>query len=565
MLGATACSQHTPIDPSLKAAASQADVPRPVLAKKVVLSEFQLGIQALDSYRLLDELSLQVGPDEWLIAFLDLLDPYRDFMLKADVDVIMQVADDLYNKLLAGEPEALKSLYAVVNWRMATTINQAASWLRKAPTMRPKSIYHTPTAWAADESELKQRWQDKVFYFGLPDMVAGAKWKDVVQHSLQAYTQQQSCLQEFNNGKLMSYAIAAYAKLIGVDASYLSLDEKRQDKRQVNKQQAVGRLVGCDLPFILPAIQNRQLKSDTYPILAGGVATSIAVLTLPNFDGAITNNESLKTDIVSHLQQFQQNKVAGVVLDLRGNSGSSISDVTFVAEQMLGSGYLVQKKEFSGARSVVEYVGDRIYDGVLLMLIDRDTSGVAEVLVSAMQGRKRGIVIGERSNSSGQYRDTVYLRFGKLNIAAGEYMALAGHAIEDIGVAPDIELPFMKARVRQNVKSYVAALVKAFSVKPLLGQRYLLKAPLPYLRKQLQQRIDLSDMVPAYILMKRQQVNTREQRNVLDMHSQRRAHQKLLAAQTALAATGVTDVELFQTLQIVQDWIGVKNAGMRSW
>ena len=51
----------------------------------------------------------------------------------------------------------------------------------------------------------------------------------------------------------------------------------------------------------------------------------------------------------------------------------------------------------------------------------------------------------------------------------------------------------------------------------------------------------------------------------MDIHSQKQVYRKLLSAQAKLAKTGVRDVELFQGLQITQDWVSVKNEGMRSW
>lgn len=564
-----ACIQHTPLtypsnDIVTKENTSQRRTSNDLVSPG---TEFQMAIQAIDSYRVIDEVSLRVTPDDWMRAFLNLLDPYRDFMLQGDVDVIMQAADNLYQKLLAGEPQALKSLYEVVNWRMAITVDQASVWLKTEPPMRPKVVYHKPQSWADDEKALRQRWRDKVFYLGLPDMVAGESWQHVAKRTLEAYQHQQACLQEFDNGKLLVYAVAAYAKLVGVEATYTA--QQRPSSFTAPSPNVLAHqpyAQGCDLPLAMSNEQNRPLTSQTFPILAGGVATSVSVLTLPNLNGKISNQKKLRKDITRHIKDFQANGVSGLVLDLRGNVGTSISDAIFMSEVLLGPGLLVQKKEFSGALSVVEYVGDMLFRGALVMLVDRHTSGAAEVLASAMQGRKQGIVIGERSKGVGHYKDSTRLGAGVLDVVIGEYMTLAGHAINDIGVSPDVELNFMKTRVRHDAKSYVVALSKRSSfVRPSRQRQTALDAPLPYLRMKQKLRVDSSDAVPSYVLMKRQEDNYAARRDVMDLHSQRRIYKKLLAAQSRLARTGVRDVELFQGLQIAQDWIGVNNAGMRSW
>ncbi len=533
-------------------------------------TEFQRAIQVIDSYRVIDEVSFQVTPETWMKKFLNLLDPYRDFMLQKDIDVIMQAADNLYQKLLAGEPEALKSLYDVVNWRMAITVDQASRWLKSEPAMRPKAKYQKPQRWADSDKALRQRWRDKVFYLGLPDMVAGERWNGVAKRILSAYQHQQTCLQEFDNGKLLEYAVAAYAQLVGVDATYLPM-RKNLNAPTPNVPTPKAPLASqganqCELPFISTDDRNRSFSSQTFPILAGGVATSVSVLTLPNFDGGITNNKTLQEKIIKQVMEFQKQNVTGLVVDLRGNVGESIGDAIFISKMLFGSGLLVQKKEFEGVLSVVEYVGDKLYRGSVVMLVNRFTSGAAEVLASAMQGRKQGVVIGERSRGIGKYKDATPLNNGVLEVVIGEYMTLAGHAINDIGVSPDVEFVFMKSRVRHDAKSYVVALSKRTSfVRPSRQRQTALNAPLPYLRMKQKLRVDSSDSVPSYILMKRQEDNYASRRNVMDIHNQKQVYRKLLSAQAQLAKTGVRDVELFQGLQITQDWIGVKNTGMRSW
>lgn len=520
-------------------------------------TEFQMAIQVVDSYRVIDEVSLNVTHQDWMLAFLQLLDPDRDFLLQRDVDVIMQASANLYDKLLSGEPEALKSLYDVVNWRMAITIDQAAQWLRHEPPMRPKFVYEKPHTWASSDRELRRRWRDKVFYLALPDLVQGKAWRHVSRQALDAYQQQQACLHTFDNGKLIAYAVRAYANLVGVNAQYVA-QAKAAGSGDVR--------YGCELPLERTRTENRPLKSDVFPILAGGVATSISVLTLPNFDGQLSNSSRLQNVLAGHIQHYIDKGVKGVVVDLRGNKGNVIEDGVLVARSLLGGGLLVQKKAFDGALSTLKYQGDSRYAGAMVMLVDRHTEGAAEVLASSMQGRKQGIVIGERSAGMGHYKDITPLTVGAVEVVVGEYMTLAGHAINSLGVSPDVELAFMKSRVRHDAQAYVVALSKSSSfTRPARQRQYPLDAPLPYLRMQQKMRSDLSEAVPRYVLMKRQEENYAAERRVMDVHSQKRAYKKLQAAQAYLAQSGVSDIELFQGLQITRDWLGVKNAGMRSW
>jgi len=562
LLGLAACVQHSSSQSQVSSAqpgAKNLSQISPGTSVSVV-SEFEMAIRTIDSLRVVDEVSVLVTPEDWMQELLYRLDPYRDFMLQRDIDVIMLAASSLYQKMLAGDAEALKSLYDVVNWRMAITIDQAPKWLRKEPPMRPKMHYKRPVTWAFDENELRQRWRDKVFYVGLPDLVTGDTWPNVVKTTLDAYQNHQTCLQEFSNGRLMSYAVSAYANLVGVDAAYTSLGGGAEKRALVQHN--------CDLPSVLfgPGLVNRSLKAEIFPVLAGSVATSVSVLTLPNFDGGISASETLKNALAEHLHDFQRLGVSGVLVDLRGNSGSSISDAIYVLEMLLGSGLMVQTKAFGGALSVVESTAGAPYDGALAILIDRHTAGMAEVLASAVQGRKLGFIVGERSKGEGTYKEATHLSAGRLDIVVGEYMTLKGQAINSIGVTPDVELSFMKTRSRRDAKSYVLALSKSSSyVRPLRISSSNLGVSGAYLKNLQKRRARSSDVLPRYILMKRQEDNYAAKRNIMDVYSQKRAHKKLLAAQVKLEKSGMSDVERFHSLQIVQDWVGAKNSGMQAW
>ena len=561
LLGLTACAQHSS---SGSQSSARSDAKKPSQTSTGVPasieSEFERAIQTIDSLRVIDEVSVLVNPDDWMQALLNHLDPYRDFMLQRDVDVIMLAASNLYQKMLAGDAEALKSLYDVVNWRMAITISQAPKWLRNEPPMRPKMKYKRPETWANDEKELRTRWRDKVFYMGLPDLVAGDQWTSVAKTTLNAYQSHQACLQQFSNGRLMSYAVSAYANLVGVDAVYTSLGAESDVTPEAVTQRS------CDLPFTLSHTFNRPLNAEIFPVLAGGVATSVAVLTLPNFDGGIAGNQSLRNELAEHLHDFQRLGVSGVVVDLRGNSGSSIGGAVYVLEMLLGPGLLVQKKAFGGALSVVESLEGAPYNGALALLIDRHTAGAAEVFASAVQARELGFLIGERSKGRGTYKESTKLSAGRLDAVVGEYMTLKGQAINNIGVTPDIELSFMKTRPRHDAKSYMLALSNASSyVRPLRLPSHHLGVSLSYLKKQQKRRVQSSDVLSSYILMKRQEENYASMRNIMDVYSQKQVYKKLLSAQAKRGKAGVKDIERFHSLQIVQDWVGAKNSGLKEW
>jgi len=89
-----------------------------------------------------------------------------------------------------------------------------------------------------------------------------------------------------------------------------------------------------------------------------------------------------------------------------------------------------------------------VYDGPLVVLIDRYSASASEIFAGAIQDYGRGLVIGQRSFGKGTVQNLIPLdRWsnkpveGQLTLTIGKFYRVTGESTQHRGVEPDIELP----------------------------------------------------------------------------------------------------------------------------
>jgi carboxyl-terminal processing protease len=131
---------------------------------------------------------------------------------------------------------------------------------------------------------------------------------------------------------------------------------------------------------------------------------------------------------------------AGIVLDLRGNSGGLVTEAVTAASAFLDGG-LVATYDVNGApRSLhADPGGDTTRP--LVALVDGGTMSAAELLTGALQDRGRAVVVGSRTFGKGSIQMPSRLPDGSVaELTVGHYRTPAGHAVDGRGIIPDLEV-----------------------------------------------------------------------------------------------------------------------------
>lgn len=130
---------------------------------------------------------------------------------------------------------------------------------------------------------------------------------------------------------------------------------------------------------------------------------------------------------------------AGVILDLRGNTGGLLTEAIEVAGTFLNGGAVVEFHRPNTAPQVLKASAQG--DGVtpLVVLVDAATASAAEIVAAALQDRSRAVVVGENTFGKAAVQDSKTLSDGSLiEMTVGFYVTPNGKKIDGVGVSPDI-------------------------------------------------------------------------------------------------------------------------------
>ena len=151
---------------------------------------------------------------------------------------------------------------------------------------------------------------------------------------------------------------------------------------------------------------------------------------------------------------FEQEKVKGIIMDLRENPGGLYDQAQKVADAFIESGVLVSMVGVGGAQQKDEHATRNNEPKVpLAVLVNQRSASASEIVAGAIKNLDRGVVIGETTFGKGSvqmlFDVTSPVPFGNgrsdddklgLKLTTAQYLTPGGLSIQGVGVTPDIEL-----------------------------------------------------------------------------------------------------------------------------
>jgi carboxyl-terminal processing protease len=186
-----------------------------------------------------------------------------------------------------------------------------------------------------------------------------------------------------------------------------------------------------------------------------GEVRRIGVITLPSFYADFDEGRVLSSvDVERILTRFVEENINGLILDLRGNGGGSLEEVRRMTGFFIPRGPVVQVKNTIGQVQVKETdAAKSIYDGPMIVLIDKSSASASEILAGALQDYNRAVIIGESSSfGKGTVQQPMDIgrmlplfsardRAGFLKVTIQKFYRPSGSSTQKEGVVPDIVLP----------------------------------------------------------------------------------------------------------------------------
>jgi carboxyl-terminal processing protease len=155
-------------------------------------------------------------------------------------------------------------------------------------------------------------------------------------------------------------------------------------------------------------------------------------------------------DLLRLLNEDREAPADGLVLDMRGNTGGALLEAARLAGLFVDAGPIVQVKHAGGGiEEFPDPIPGTVYDGALVVLLDRHSASATEIFAAAIQDYRRGSIVGERSYGKGTVQETFDLNqgetpvptSGQLVLTTAEYFRVTGGSTQVEGVALDVELP----------------------------------------------------------------------------------------------------------------------------
>ncbi len=138
-------------------------------------------------------------------------------------------------------------------------------------------------------------------------------------------------------------------------------------------------------------------------------------------------------DLKKALEQLKQQKVRGLVLDLRFNPGGLLTSAIAVCDMLIPEGErIVSTKGRNTPERVWDAQPGEKFDGFpIVVLVNRYSASASEIVSACLQDHHRAVIIGERTWGKGSVQNVVELEEGHsaLKLTTATYTRPNGHNI----------------------------------------------------------------------------------------------------------------------------------------
>ncbi|MEO5681495.1 MAG: carboxy terminal-processing peptidase [Chitinophagaceae bacterium] len=209
---------------------------------------------------------------------------------------------------------------------------------------------------------------------------------------------------------------------------------------------------------VVKLVRDEIVQDETFArssVVSNGKA-KIGFIFLPEFYADFDDPKGRRCadDVAKEITRLKEQKVDGIILDLRNNGGGSLYDVVKMVGLFVDEGPVVQVRDRDGKPSVLR---DRdktvLYDGPLAVMVNEFSASASEIFAAAIQDYKRGLIIGSTSTyGKGTVQRNIGLDktqnfmsansdLGTIKLTLQKFYRINGGSTQLKGVASDIVLP----------------------------------------------------------------------------------------------------------------------------
>jgi carboxyl-terminal processing protease len=198
----------------------------------------------------------------------------------------------------------------------------------------------------------------------------------------------------------------------------------------------------------VPAVEYEMLEGD------------IAYIALYTF------NELATDQVRAALKELLAQNPKGLIFDLRNNGGGLLVTAIEITSQFVSKGIVMYEEYGDGSRdSYNAQPGGLATEIPLVILINEGTASASEITAGAIQDYGRGTLIGTTSYGKGSVQNWIPLRTeaGGVRITIARWLTPNGNQINEVGLTPDIEVPYTQEDVDAGRDPQLDAAIEFFN------------------------------------------------------------------------------------------------------
>src|SRR5690554_4132444 len=312
-------------------------------------------------------------------------------------------------------------------------------------------------------------------------------------------------------------------------------------------------------------LEEQSASSEVIELERKGEDYRIGVITIPTFyadfqamQAGDPNYKSTTRDVRRLINKLKSDGVDGIVMDLRNNGGGALHEANDLVGLFIDQGPTVQIRN---ANNDVQVLHDEdptvVYDGPLVVLVNRMSASASEIFAGAIQDYGRGLVVGSQTFGKGTVQAVRPLNHGQLKITQSKFYRVSGGSTQHRGVIPDIEIPSRidNDRIGEDVLDHA---LPWDQIEAVPHSRYFDFSPMiDELRQRHEARFAAS---PEFALLQKEIEFLNEQRGMdyvtLNFDKRKEQHQDIEKTRLAIANARreLRDEEPFESIEELEQW-----------
>lgn len=196
----------------------------------------------------------------------------------------------------------------------------------------------------------------------------------------------------------------------------------------------------------------------TDPSVSSSVKDGIGIIKIRRFDndtGTLARRAA---------EQLKDDKVKGIILDMRDNPGGYLDQSQEVAGLWLDHELVVTERRGGKQTESLESKGIPVLDGMkTVILVNGSSASASEIVAGALKDHKVASLVGETTYGKGTVQQVLNLSGGaQLKVTIAHWYTPGGVNIAEKGIAPDTEIKLTLDDLNADRDPQLSAALKMF-------------------------------------------------------------------------------------------------------